>query len=55
MPSRDIDDERLLRLRTWVVHRHEDGFGQRGRSRTNTDYRNLPSIGGSRGARKGEV
>ena len=26
MPRRDIDDEHLLRLRRWVIHRHEDGW-----------------------------
>jgi hypothetical protein len=24
MPRRDIDDERRLRLRKWVIHRHEE-------------------------------
>lgn len=26
MPRRDIDDEHLLRLRRWVIHRHKDGW-----------------------------
>jgi len=28
MPRRDVDDERLLRLRRWVIRRHDKLIGE---------------------------